>query len=257
MRKRRRHITSPQHKDHRIEELITVILLSEKAGHRMKSYGPTPLIRIGDLTLLDRQVEAIRSVFINFEIIVCAGFDAERVARYINGKYANEPIRIVENQIHQHSNCCESSRLCLNNTTNNKVLLCNGNLLFDSNTLSLIHIKDSYVISENGGSRNLEIGMTINDLGYAENFCYGLENIWSEMVFFNSADTIEAFRKIISTIDYKNKFVFEALNDLRKTKHRIKVILNDQTPLVKINNIKTYHEVRRNYAGDHTKLRDS
>jgi choline kinase len=261
MRKRTRHIISPQGDkgdNTRSEELITVILLSEKAGRRMKSYGPTPLIRLGDSTLLDKQIEAIRSVFINYEIIICAGFDCDRVVKYVRDKYARMPIRIVENQIHHHSNCCESSRLCLNNTTNSKVLLCNGSLLFDSRVLSLAMNDGSYVISECEESKfsNLEVGMTIGENGHTNNFCYGLDNIWSEIVFLDGEPIIETFRKIVSSVDYKNRFVFEALNNLNKTKHKLKVVSNDQAPVIKINNIKTYHEVRKNYAGANTKLRN-
>jgi len=258
--RKRRYLTSPQHGAPRIEDLVTVVLLSEKAGYRMKSYGPPPLIRVGDSTLLGTQIAAIQSVFMNFELILCAGFDCERVANYVREHHRDIPIRIVENQMHYHSNGCESFRLCLNNTTNSNILLCSGDLLFNADVLSLVTSKDSYVFSEEGSAKatrstNLEIGITINDEGCVENFCYGLEHIWSEMIFFHGHDVIESFRKIISSIEYKNKFIFEALNDLSNIGHRLRVVTNTRTPLIKINNIKTYHEVRKNNAGIDTKLR--
>jgi len=225
----------------------------------MKSYGPPPLIRVGDSTLLGGQIAAIQSIFINFELIICTGFDCERVTNYVRGHYRNLPIRIVENQMHYHSNGCESFRLCLNNTTNDKVLLCSGDLLFNSEVLSLVTSSDSYVISEGikktSVTTNLEIGLTINDEGCAENFCYGLDHIWSEMIFFHGFDVIEAFRKIISPADYKNKFIFEGLNDLNRAGYKFRVVTNNIMPLIKINNIKTYHEVRKNNASTNTKLR--
>ena len=74
MRKNRRFITSPRggvsHKDSK----VTVILLSEKVGHRMKSYGPTALLSLGNRALLEMQVAAIQSVFKNVEIVVCCDF---------------------------------------------------------------------------------------------------------------------------------------------------------------------------------------
>ena len=52
-------------------ELVSVLLLAENHGYRMKSYGPISLVNIGDMTLLEHQVQAISSVFVNFEIILC------------------------------------------------------------------------------------------------------------------------------------------------------------------------------------------
>ena len=59
-------ITSPYHVS--IEEsndLVTIILLCENAGHRMKSYGPTPLAKIGNTTLIDLQISSIKRVLKN------------------------------------------------------------------------------------------------------------------------------------------------------------------------------------------------
>ena len=53
----------------------------------------------------------------------------------------------------------------------------------------------------------------------------------------------ETFRKIISNIDFKNKFIFEALNEFIKIKKELKYIQN-KIPLRKINNIKTYHDIK-------------
>jgi choline kinase len=255
MRNNGRFITSPQKNGGRIDDRITVILLSEKVGHRMKSYGPTPLLKLGQRTLLESQISAIKSVFHSVEIIICCGFDCEKTVRFIRDRYPSENIRIVENQMHPHSNCCESSRLCLNNTNSDKVLLCNGGLTLSSEILSLVNpMIQSHIISESSVGSNLEVGFITSKTGFAEGFSYGIKNIWSEIVFFNSRETIEAFRSIVTEIDYKNRFVFEALNELIKTKHKLKIIENSIRPLVKIDNIKTYHTVRRNNEGTNPKL---
>ena len=38
-----------------VKEHITVILLGENHGHRMKSYGPIPLIKVDTKTLLQKE----------------------------------------------------------------------------------------------------------------------------------------------------------------------------------------------------------
>ena len=73
-------------------------------------------------------------------------------------------------------------------------------------------------------------------------------------MFLNNSDIIDTVRGIISDAEYKNKFIFEALNDLSRTKHKLSVILNDKQPLTKLSNIKTYHEVRKQNENTSTKL---
>ena len=60
--------------------------------------------------------------------------------------------------------------------------------------------------------------------------------------------------KITVIPDYKTKFLFEALNDLNKSKHQLKAVKRDRSSLIKIDNIKTYHEIRRQHEGSTTKL---
>jgi len=254
----KRFITSPQGGIARsTTELVTIALLSAQPGHRMKSYGPTPLLQLGNETVLDRQIASIKSVFGNFELIICVGFGSEKVIKFIKEKYSKENIRVVENQVHHHSNCCESARLCLNNTANNKILLCNGDLLIESDLLSSLPTNRSYVVLEEKAFPSLDVGVTINERGHIENLCFGLEKIWSELTFLDTVGTIETFRKIISLPDYKTKFIFEALNELGKTSHKVGFFINTYSPLVKIDNIKTYHKVRRSYEGTYTKLRNA
>ncbi len=238
----------------RVDDFVSIVLLSEKCGYRMKSYGPIPLLRIGGKCLIDIQIEEIQSVFSDFEIILCSGFGSTKIAKYIRDVYPSLNIRIVENQLHEYSNSCESLRLCLNNTTNNKVLVCNGELVINRDVLSLVSLKSSFIVSEVGQNENLEVGVTINEFGYTENFCYGIENTWSEILFLHDRDIVESIRSIVSDADYKNKFIFEALNELGRTKHRLSVVKNDAVPMVKINNIKTYHKIRKTNESTNTKL---
>ena len=119
-------------------ELVTVILLCDSPGYRMKSYGPLPLIGISDKKLIDIQINAIQQTFLNNEIILCVGFDAEKICKYIRTSHSKSNIRIVENQLFNSCNSCESTRIALNNTLNDKVLICDGNLLLNSKSLSLI-----------------------------------------------------------------------------------------------------------------------
>jgi hypothetical protein len=239
-------ITSPKAKRliSRNDDLVTVILLSDSPGYRMKSYGPTSLISISNKKLIDIQIEAIKQTFNNFEIVLCIGFDAEKTCKYVKSKYGNINIRIVENQLFKNSNSCESVRLSLNNTNNNKVLICDGNLLLNNNILSMVHNANSCVFVESSPCVNLEIGLNIDEKNQVQYFSFGAYKIWSEVLYLDNYEIIETLRKIISLSEYKNKFIFEALNELIKTKHKLQCLTNTNS-VKKINNIKTYHSITR------------
>lgn len=224
-------------------DLVTVILLCDSPGYRMKSYGPLPLVTIDDSKLIDLQIKSIQQAFKNFEIILCVGFDSEKIHKYIRSKYHKLPIRIVENQLFKSSNSCESARLSINNTLNGKVIICDGRLLFNSKTLSLIDMQSTCVLFENYPSDNLEIGVNVDDTNDAQYFSFGASKCWSEILFLHNRDIVEIFRKEASYTDNKNKFVFEILNELLRSKNKIKCIGNNY-PVYKISNIKTYHSIK-------------
>ena len=48
-------------------ELVSIILLCDSPGYRMKSYGPTSLVTIANKKLIDIQIEAIKQSFTNFD----------------------------------------------------------------------------------------------------------------------------------------------------------------------------------------------
>lgn len=246
MMNKNKFITSVKKKPKKGDEnndLYTFILLADTPGYRMKSYGPTPLISLQNKKLIDIQIESIASAFKNVEIIICCGLEIDKVYKHIKNNYCSQNIRIVENQICNNSNYCESLRLSLNNTINNKIYVLEGSLLFFPDLFKNQNNK-SYVYIEENPCENLEVGININKQNDAiEHFSYGGIDIWSEIIYLHDKDIIDSFKKIISNIDYKNKFIFEALNELIKVKSNIGYFVN-QNPVKKISNIKTYHSIK-------------
>ena len=245
--KKKRCITSAKAESDQepCSDLISVVLLCDTPGYRMKSYGAIPLIPFKRKRLIDLQISTISNVFKNFEIIICVGYDADKVCRYVKSKYRNKNVRLVENQMFDHSNSCEGVRLCLNNINNDKVIILDGSLLLDQETLYSVNTKHSYIMTEEGFYENLEIGVNIGEHGTIEHFGFGAHTAWSEVLFLHNDDVIESLRRIISNDNFKQKFLFEGLNELIKTKHKLSVISN-KYPVRKVNNIKTYHKLRDN-----------
>jgi CTP:phosphocholine cytidylyltransferase-like protein len=233
---------------------ISIILLSAKPGVRMKSYGPPSLLPLGSHALIDIQIEAIRAAHKTFEIVLCCGFEANKIIKYVKNKYKSLNIRIVENQKFEEHNCCESLRLCLNNIHSTSIMVCNGELLLYPEMVK-VHQDKSYLLTQHNSKKitNLEVGSVVDEDNIVSNICYGLPNIWSEVFYINGKDSIEALRKIVSSEGYKNKFVFEALNDLSKSKHIFRQQINKNS-VVKIDDMKTYHNIKEKYESTGTQL---
>jgi len=204
----------------------------------MKSHGPIPLLKMGKTTLLEKQINIIKSCFLNYEIIICTGFKAEKLNFFIN-KNIKENVRIVENQIHNNTNCCESVRLCLNNTRNSSIFIQRADTLFYSeNYLSIDYKENSIMTQDSHGISKFETSSIENNRNL-QSLCLGLKNnFWVENLYLNDRISINNFSNIISSVDFKTKFLFEAINDFCE-KNTVKVYKNSQTEIVKYNNIKT------------------
>lgn len=227
--------------------LVSIVLLSENYGYRMKSCGPIALVKVGNRTLLEHQLEAIKSSFSNYEIVLCCGFQAEQVISFVQLKCAEHPVRVVENQIHQVTNCCESARLGLNNLSNNKVLICNGELMLDPRQLKKISLDTSCVLSQDTDLDNMDVGI-IQQKGRLENISVGLkESIWSEILYLADRRAIASLKTFLASTEYKNKFLFEAISAMCR-KHTLSV-LDTGFAASKINNAKSLKRITHENLG--------
>jgi len=247
MKRKNDFIVSPKTKvgNHR-DALITCVILAENCGYRMKSYGPMSMIDIKGKTLLKRQIEAIQSCFLNYEIIISTGFESKKVSHYVKTHFTSSNVRVVENQLYLNSNCCESIRLSLNNTMNNKILVIPGNLYFKHNHLSSLNYQKDFILCQNSDvDQSFELSVINNEKKHVQTICFGLkERFWSEIFFLKNSTSVGNFQSILDTIDYKNRFSFEALNDFSKN-NNLEIQDNTEEKILKIHNIKTLKKVMK------------
>jgi len=226
------------------EEFITIVLLHDQTINRMKRHSPTLFIDVGEQKLIDKQINAINKKFTNYELIISVGSSTSAVYSYIMNKYKDNTIRIVENKDYENTNSCESARLCLHNTFNDKILFIDGSLLFEPKVFTGLDFANSFAILNEYSDESLEIGVNASK-DSVEFFCYGASQPWSEIIFFNGKETILDLEKILSDKSFRKKFLFEAVNKITN-KHNIKPKSNTGT-IMKIKNIKTYNKVRSKY----------
>tara|TARA_B110000902_G_C14030062_1_gene483701 strand:- start:270 stop:470 length:201 start_codon:yes stop_codon:yes gene_type:complete len=63
------------------------------------------------------------------------------------------------------------------------------------------------------------------------------------MCFLRGRENIECLRNIISSVDYKNRFFFEAINSMVDNNKKIDAIYNKGPESIKVNNIKTLKRI--------------
>jgi CTP:phosphocholine cytidylyltransferase-like protein len=175
----------------------------------------------------------------SFEIIFCCSRVSNKIFDHTK-KYKNINFRIIENQLFQDSNCCESIRIATNNTFNEKFLILSEDILLSKNILDGTHGSSKIFIHDQNPDNNFEIS-AICDKENLENLTIGIkQNYWAESLFLNEEKTAKDFRSILNEEDSKNKLFFEIVNSLNK-KHQLKTTKIKQC--YKLNNSKTLKRI--------------
>jgi hypothetical protein len=244
-KRKQRNVTTIKTLSRQDQPFVTIVLICDKPAHRMKSYGPTPLIELNKKKqkLIDQQIEIIKHAFENFEIIMCCGSDSYKIANYIYKKHSDINIRIIENQIYQQSNSCESLRICLNNTGNDNVLVISGYTKINKGLFRNFIFNESHVIATKIFAKGFDVGLNVNKLDHAEHFSFGATLCWLETLFLRGDTIIQNLMKIISQEEYKKKFIFESLNALIQDNNKIKTKIISNKRILKIDNISIYNSL--------------
>jgi hypothetical protein len=221
----------------KIEEPVSVVLLYDASINRMKSYGPIALFNINEYTkILDYHISFVYAHFSRPEIIVCVGSESEKVIKYIQNKYHNTNVRIVENQMYKDTNVCESLRLCLNNVYSNNILLINA-LTLPKKITPIKHSNVMLYVTEN--NKKSDIGVNINENNKVEHMSFCAKNAWLDMMWMTNKTTITSVKKILSQDSYKKKMWFELINDMISKKISIDYTMVGDD-VIKIDNLRQY-----------------
>lgn len=107
----------------------------------MKSYGPKCLLKANQQqTILQKTIKNIKSEYPFSDIIVVAGFEAEKIINSLPHE-----IRVVENQNYQDTNIVESIRLGINASKHENALIIYGDLIF--NVYSIRRLQEKGLVS--------------------------------------------------------------------------------------------------------------
>ena len=189
---------------------MAVIILSAGVGSRIKSNEPRSLIKIGNKTLLEHQVDLINNNLSNHEIIGVFGYAIEKIVRKISGK-----VRIVENQLYENTNNSESLRLAVNNTDKKNIMFFHGDLYFNDAMFTSNDFKKSFlVVDTKEMMKQKEIGVTIQN-NKATILSYGLSTKWCQLAFITGKE-LKILRNVLSKLhgSQKKMLSFEIINKM-------------------------------------------
>lgn len=229
------YITSP--KEDRVKfdlnKQYTALLFTESHGYRMKNYGAVQLTKFNGAFLIDHQVKALKSRFKNLKIIFSCGFESSRIWKHLKQKHKDVDISLVENQLYRTTNSCESIRLALMNTDCKNVFISSSANFFEKKHLDQLSFSDTSIFCQNAPNNKADIKVYKNNNRFAK-LDFGVGDLcWTEMLYLDGQKSVNDFYSIIDCEEYKNKFLFEAINKLT-SKCRIKTYENKRKEIIKL-----------------------
>lgn len=186
---------------------VTAIILGSIPNDRMKTMQPVSTMLVNSQqTVLDIQVEAIRTVFPKSEIVLVAGHDSQQV---IDKK--PKSVRIVENSSYETLGEVEELRLAINNVTTDNILIINGSCIFNSGALGHLRGHSSCTLVDKKNQIDRDSLGVISNNGKVENIAYGVQDKWCYITYLEQREQA-ILRKFVGIKNRGNLCMFESIN---------------------------------------------
>ena len=212
---------------------ITVIIPAAGVGRRMKSYGPKPLIMIGESTVINIQIDTIRSQLDVRDIILICGFRAEKLMN----ETPNSIVKI-ENESYEASNVVRSIGMGLRAIRDAEtVIIVYGDLVFNSAAIKNLNLKKSCIIVDDINMGADEVGCIIDKDGNLANMMYDLPIKWGQIAVFRDHE-LEVLKELCWDKRNYRKFGFEIINSIIERGGSFGCISNEDIKIVDIDTSK-------------------
>ena len=186
---------------------ITVIIPAAGVGKRMKSYGPKPLIMIGESTVINMQIATIKSNINARDIILVCGFKADKLMNE-----TPDSIVKIENESYEDNNVIRSIGIALRATRDtDTVLIIYGDLVFNEKALEVLDYSSSSLFTVGNFIGEEEVGCVVNQKGNLENMMYDLPQKWGHIAVFKDYE-LELLKELCWDKKNYRKFGFEIIN---------------------------------------------
>jgi choline kinase len=186
---------------------VAVIIPTAGPGKRMVSYGPRPLLKIDNITVIEHQINIFRKVFHNPQIILVVGHDANKIM-------SNTPDDIikVENENYENTNVVRSIGIGLRVTQLKQVVVAYGDLVFNEEAVKIGIDKSTLIVDSVCEKDKKKIGCVVADSNISH-LDYDLANHWKQIMVLVGKE-LKLFKKVAWNPDNYHLFDFEALNQV-------------------------------------------
>ena len=196
-------------------KVIDIIIPAAGMGRRMKSYGPKPLIKIGNSTIIKNQISLLRSYIDHTNIVLVCGFQAN----LLMNQTPSDIIK-VENERYNETNVARSIGIGLRTISNSaRLVVVYGDLVFNSEAIKNLSFDYSSIIVTNKYMGNNEVGCVINKKKLC-NLMYDLPNKWGQIAIFIGKE-LELLKELCWDDKNNNKFGFEIINLIIQPRRKI------------------------------------
>ena len=215
-----------------------IIIPAAGMGRRMKSYGPKPLIKIGNSTIIKNQISLLQTYFSNITVVLVCGFKAT-----ILMNETPQYILKVENERYADTNVVRSIGLGLRVLSiHAKIILIYGDLVFNSATLKNMKFDKSSVIVTTTAMGDNEVGCVINHQQLT-NLMYDLPNKWGQIAIFMGKE-LALLKELCWNENNYNKFGFEIINQIISKGGHFQCIQNPNIKIVDIDSSKDIQKAK-------------
>jgi len=222
------------------QEQIHIIIPAAGMGRRMKSYGPKPLIKIGNSTIIKNQVNLLNTYLPDPIIVLVCGFKSE----VLMGETPHHILK-VENERYEETNVVRSIGIGLRVIGNcSKLMIVYGDLVFNSETIKNINFEESSVIVTSQEMGDEEVGCIIDQKNKLTNLMYDLPIKWGQISIFMGKE-LSLLKELCWDKKNNSKFGFEIINQIIDKGGSFRCIQNKNIKIVDIDNSKDIQKAKK------------
>ena len=216
---------------------ISVIIPAAGTGKRMKSYGPKPLIKVGDSSIINSQISIIQSLVNVKDIILICGFKAERLM-----DLTPNAIIKIENESYEDNNVARSIGMGLRAVRkSDTVMIVYGDLVFNSAAIECLDLQRSCIIVGASTMGDAEVGCIVGSDNTLANMMNDLPSKWGQIAVFKGRE-LELLKELCWDKKNYRKFGFEIINRIIEKGGVFHCVQGDD---VKIMDIDTSKDIQR------------
>ena len=217
----------------------SIIIPAAGMGHRMNVNMAKSLLKVGQHSIMERQLLIINKIFPKREVIVVGGYDSENLFNVL-------PRGIIKayNPNFDKTNVVESIKIGLEHSSSSLVVIIYGDLFFNKRLVSLPFRKKSFIISS---STMMPREVGINSLNNKlVNLYYDLPEKWAQVIFLTGKEI--GLLRAICQDDVSRMFGYECLNKMVDMGGEFLVESPRNGIAIDIDTVHDLSHVRKNYA---------